>query len=78
MAESIVQIPGSIMARVEHGRIIGYTFTPHAADAGYFGEAIYTIEGPEIDQEKFFEMVGPTLMVSNDGKSASFSCGWEE
>jgi hypothetical protein len=78
MTESIVQIPGIVTARVERGRVTGYTFTPRAADAGYFGEAIYTIDGPKIDQDEFFGMVNRTLMISNDNKSATFSCEWTE
>ncbi len=78
MKETIIEIPGIFLARVVNGRIIGYTFTPRAADAGYFGEATYHVDGPEIDQETFFQMISPTLMNSSDNQSATFSCEWVE
>ena len=78
MTATIVEIPGTFSAKVEHGRITGYTFTPHASNAGYFGESILVMDGNDIEPDKFFEMIGPTLMVSNDKSSTTFTCEWAE
>ena len=73
-----IEITGSLQARVENDRIVGYTFTPYAADAGYFGPDIIHVEGPEIDKEAFFDMVNKTLMFSYDRQTATFTCEWSE
>lgn len=72
-----VQIPGQMIATIENGRITGYTFTPAAADAGYFGPDIFHLEGDKISSEDFFELVSQTLATSQDKKSAFFVAEWE-
>lgn len=70
---TIVEIPGQLVARVENGRIKGYSFLALANDAGYFGDNIRVIEGDEIGDIEFFDLVGDTLAISEDRKSAFFT-----
>ena len=71
-----VQIPGSMSARVAHGRIIGFDFSPAAAYAGYFGAEISISEGPEITAEDFWDMVSAKLSHDGDFKSSAISVNW--
>ena len=66
-----VQIPGEMIATIENGRITGYTFSPAAANAGYFGPEIINIEGDKINSEEFFDLVSDSLV-----KSAFFIAEW--
>jgi len=72
-----VLIPGAFVAVLEHGRIARFTFTPDAADAGYFGPEIVVWEGDDIDSETFFDMVADKLSQSGDGKSGIATVFWE-
>jgi len=71
-----VEIPGSLVAVVEHGRVVRYEFLAHANDAGYFGAPAIVIEDDdndeEIDVDEFFDMVAKSLMLNKD--TAYFSC----
>jgi hypothetical protein len=75
--ESQIEIPGSLTARIVRGRIVGYTFTPFAAHAGYFGEPIINVEGDQINDTKFFDLVADTMAISQDNKSAFIAVEWE-
>lgn len=72
-----VMIPGSLVAEVEHGKISRFTFTPDAADAGYFGPEIVVWEGDDIDSETFFDMVADKLSQASDNRSAAATVFWE-
>jgi hypothetical protein len=73
-----IQVPGRLIARVRHGRIVGYIFIPAAADAGYFGEAMMVVSGePEFGQDEFFDMVCDSLSFSEDHSVAYFSSEWQ-
>lgn len=74
--ETIVHIPGSMKARVQHGRILGFDFMPSASYAGYFGPEINISEGPEITAEDFWDMVSSKLVVPSDMQSSSFIASW--
>lgn len=78
MNETMIEIPGAITARVKDGRIVGFTFVPHAANAGYFGDEIVVLRGEPMTPEDFFDMVASTLMVSEDNMTATFTCEWSE
>lgn len=78
MTTSTIQIPGTLLARVEGGRIVGYVFSPAASDAGYFGDGIFHFDGDKVSEEEFWPMVGPTLMFSEDKRTAMFACEWSE
>ena len=71
-----VQIPGTMSARVAHGRIIGFDFSPAAAYAGYFLPGTNVVEGDEITSDEFFDLVPDTLTVTQDKKSSFFSAEW--
>jgi hypothetical protein len=72
-----VYIPGSMIATIgEHGRITGYTFTPAAADAGYFGDKIVVAEGDDIESKDFFDLVYSSLTFTSNN-SAVFTTEWE-
>ena len=71
-----VQSPGSMSARVAHGRIIGFDFSPAAAYAGYFGAEISISEGPEITAEAFWDMVANKLSVTPDMQSGVITASW--
>jgi hypothetical protein len=66
-----VQIPGEMIATIENGRITGYTFSPSAAYAGYFGPEIINVEGDKINSEEFFDLVSDSLV-----KSSFFIAEW--
>lgn len=66
-----VQVPGEMIATIENGRITGYTFSPSAAYAGYFGPEIINIEGDKINSEEFFDLVSESLV-----KSSFFIAEW--
>jgi hypothetical protein len=70
---SVISIPGSMIATVENGRIVSYVFTIAANDAGYFGEACVTCEGDEISDDIFSDLVSNTISVSQDRKTAFIS-----
>jgi hypothetical protein len=72
-----VFVPGTLMATIEHGRIVNYTFTPAAADAGYFGDAITVWDGEDITSEEFFDLVSTSLTFSYNSQSAFFACEWQ-
>jgi hypothetical protein len=57
-----VQVPGELIATIENGRITGFTFSPSAAYAGYFGPEIINLEGDKISSEEFFDLVSQTLV----------------
>ena len=67
---SLVHIPGRLTAHVVNGRIIGYMFDIAANDAGYFGPAFITEEGPEIDETRMSDLVADSLTISRDRKVA--------
>jgi hypothetical protein len=71
-----VQIPGTMSARVAHGRIIGFDFSPAAAYAGYFGAEISITEGPEIAAEAFWDMGANKLSVTPDMQSGVITASW--
>jgi|APGre2960657404_1045060.scaffolds.fasta_scaffold172588_1 hypothetical protein len=70
-----MEIPGSLTAKIVNDKIVGYTFIPHGADAGYFGPAAVHVEGPEIDETLFFDMITDSLQFVGD--NAIFICEWE-
>jgi len=74
--ETRVMVPGTMFAHIEDGKIVNYTFTPSAADAGYFGEEIVVLEGDDINSEEFFDLVSESLSITKDKKSAMFACEW--
>ena len=76
--ETEVLIPGNFVAKILHGRIVGYTFIPHAANAGYFGDEIIVTQGDtSLTSNEFFDMVSSTLMFDQSMTSAHVSCEWE-
>jgi hypothetical protein len=74
---SQIEIPGMMVARIEDGRITGYTFAPLAAHAGYFGDPIIHLDGDEIADTDFFDLVSNTMSYSQDHKSAFIAVEWE-
>lgn len=75
-----LRVPGTMYARFADGKLTGFTFTPAAADAGYFGEAfeVWHWDGEcTITHEEFSNMVSDVLTISQDQKSAHFVCEWE-
>ena len=70
------EIPGVMTARVIDGNIVGFDFTPWAAHAGYFGEEINVIEGPEILAEDFWSMVANKLTHDYQMQSSTMTCHW--
>lgn len=75
--KTTVMVPGTLFAKVEHGRIVNFTFTPAAADAGYFGDEITVWDGDDIEADQFFDLVSRVLNFTQDQKSAVFACEWE-
>ena len=75
--KSTVMVPGTMFAQVEHGKIVNFTFTPAAADAGYFGDEITVWDGDNIEADQFFDMVSQMLNIAQDRKSAFFACEWK-
>jgi hypothetical protein len=69
-----VEIPGSMRAVVEHGKITKFVFIPHAADAGYFGDPIY-VDSDALNSDTFFDIVSETLQHGED--ASRFICEWE-
>jgi len=75
--KSTVMVPGTLFAKVEYGRIVGFTFSPAAADAGYFGDEITVYDGDDIEADKFFDLVSNMLSITQDKQSAVFACEWQ-
>lgn len=74
--EATIIVPGTMFAHIEDGKIVNYTFSPSASDAGYFGEEIVVFEGDDINSEEFFDLVSKSLSITKDQKSAMFACEW--
>ena len=70
---SRIFIPGRLTAKIENGRITGYVFDIAANDAGYFGDAFQIIEGDEMTDNDFSDVVADSLMITQDRKSAFIS-----
>jgi len=70
---STIHIPGQLTAKIRNGRVIGYVFDIAANDAGYFGDAFNLIEGDEMTEDEFSDLVADSLMSTQDCKSAFFS-----
>lgn len=70
---STINIPGTLTAIVENGRVVSYVFDIAANDAGYFGPAFITIEGDEMSDDAISDAITHSVMLSQDGKSGFFS-----
>lgn len=70
---STVQIPGTLTAKIENGRIVGYVFDIAANDAGYFGPAFVHYEGDEVTDDQMSDAIADSLMFTQDRKSAFIS-----
>jgi hypothetical protein len=85
MTTTTVTIPGALYATYTDGEITGWTFTPHASGAGYFGPAATVWDyddsddddGAGLDVESvdgpFWQAVQRTLAESNP-----FTVEWQE
>lgn len=72
-----VQIPGTMIARVQYGQVTGFDFSPSASYAGYFGPEINIIDGPDIPAEDFWDMVSKKLAITSDQQTSVFVATWE-
>jgi hypothetical protein len=71
-----VDIPGSFVARVKYGKIVGFDFEPAAAFAGWFGPEIEIVDGPEVQAEDFWNMVSAKISHDYDFKSSVIAVNW--
>jgi hypothetical protein len=85
--ETIVDIPGEFSAHYKNGAIIGFTFIPHASNAGYFGPAARVSEGDaELDVEEtdgpFWRALQAKLandeLIPEGLAGTHFACEWQE
>lgn len=76
MNSATIQIPGTLTAKIERGRITGYVFNIAANDAGYFGPNFIIISediahSAETSEEDFIsDAIADSLAISQDRKSA--------
>jgi hypothetical protein len=70
---STIFIPGRLTAKIENGRITGYVFDIAADDAGYFGDAFQIIEGDDMTDTDFSDVIADSLMITQDRTTAFIS-----